>query len=46
MSCSVIFVSQRLHVVQRPELLHPFASAIDSPELEEPAELVSDLSNQ
>jgi hypothetical protein len=30
-----------LHIARRPELLHPFASVIDSPELEEPDELVS-----
>lgn len=33
------------HIVRRPELLHPFASAIDSPELEEPEELVSVINN-
>jgi len=35
---------QRLYTARRPGFLHPFASAIDSPELEEPDELVSILS--
>ncbi|KAH7925134.1 hypothetical protein BV22DRAFT_1195386 [Leucogyrophana mollusca] len=32
--------SQPFDVALRPELLHPFASAIDSPELEPPGEMV------